>query len=343
MAKVSVIVPIHNINKNIKKCLDSILNQTLEDIEIIIVNDNQSTNMLELLDYYEKSDSRIKVFNIDVEKGMGFLRNIGIAHASSKYVGFVDTEDYLDPEMYKRLHTGCLRINADIGTCQIETVKFGFKNKKEVEIKKDEETIRPQVTSYYLNDIEPTCVNKLYNHDYIDNFYFDEDIDYEDYCFTTKTLGNADKVYILKRGLYYHPEAKEIKQLSLSDLDIFKANDRIRKYYIDNGLIVIYQYALDSLFTINTMNNCSSILDIKMPNSDKQELITNYVRYIELEYGNLTKNNKYIEKKEKDKAFGKKMKALESNVLDNGYLSINDKDEIIDNIKKLILKNSGNK
>ena len=347
MAKVSIIVPIYNSGKYLKKCLDSIINQTLEDIEIILVDDNSTDNSLEIARYYEKNDPRIKVINIDENKGPGFCRNVGIASANSKYIGFVDSDDYIDSEMYKKLFTNAIRNNVEIATCDANKMFLGINHGKEIS-EKEKTVIIPKEASYYLTQVNVACWNKIFKHDYIDNFYFSESLKYEDYPFTIKAIGNANKIYILREPLYFHRERLdslshlEYKELDSHILDIFRCNDDIRSYYINNGLISIYQYALDNLFILHSMYHCSNILTVNMNRKDKKRLISNYVKYVELEYGDVISNRRYIEEKEKNPFFNKKVELIEK-ICDSNYVDSDDREEILETIKELILKNSRTK
>ena len=95
--KVSVIVPVYNTEKYLRRCLDSLVNQTLDDIEIIIIDDKSPDNSALIIDEYKKKyDNKIKVIHNKINKGIGYNRNIGIKKSSGKYIMFIDSDDYLD-------------------------------------------------------------------------------------------------------------------------------------------------------------------------------------------------------------------------------------------------------
>ena len=95
--KVSIIVPVYNTEQYLKQCIDSITAQTLQDIEIIIVDDGSKEECARLCDELAKTDSRIKVIH-KINEGVGFARNTGIAAARGEYVGFIDSDDYVKPD-----------------------------------------------------------------------------------------------------------------------------------------------------------------------------------------------------------------------------------------------------
>ena len=95
MPKVSVIIPVYNVEKYLRQCLDSVINQTLKDIEIICVDDGSTDNCPNILDEYAAKDARIKIIHKKNE-GYGKAMNVGISHASGEYIGIVEPDDYID-------------------------------------------------------------------------------------------------------------------------------------------------------------------------------------------------------------------------------------------------------
>ena len=120
MPKVSVIVPCYNVEKYICTCLDSLLNQTLRDIEIICVDDKSPDNVLEILHQYAKRDSRIRVIELPENAGVSVARNTGIDAATGKYIGFVDPDDYVDLDFYEKLYNKAQETEADICVSNIK-------------------------------------------------------------------------------------------------------------------------------------------------------------------------------------------------------------------------------
>lgn len=125
--KVSVIVPVYNTQKYLRRCMDSIVAQTLRDIEIVIVDDGSCDECAALCDQLAATDERIKVVH-KVNGGLGFARNTGIEAASGEYVGFVDSDDYIEPQMYEALYTSAKNNDADMaisGICFVGGNTFG--------------------------------------------------------------------------------------------------------------------------------------------------------------------------------------------------------------------------
>lgn len=119
MPKVSVIVPIYNVEKYLDRCMESLLHQTLEDIEIILVDDGSPDNCPQMCDEYAKTDSRVKVIHKQ-NAGLGYARNSGLEVATGEYVAFVDSDDYVDINMYRKLHEVARENEADVVFCNFK-------------------------------------------------------------------------------------------------------------------------------------------------------------------------------------------------------------------------------
>ena len=115
-----IIVPIYNVEKYLRKCIESILNQTLENIEVILINDGSTDNCGKIIDEYEKQDKR--VISIHKENGgQSSARNMGLDIAKGKYIGFIDSDDYIDEYMYESLYNAIENSKADICVCGRES------------------------------------------------------------------------------------------------------------------------------------------------------------------------------------------------------------------------------
>ena len=125
---ISIIVPSYNEEKNISRCLDSILNQTFTDFEIICVDDNSTDSTFEIIKEYSVKDSRIKAFK-NPEKGVSSARNFGIENSNGNYIGFVDSDDFIQPQMYEFLLRAINENNCEMSVCRYEkTSEFIQKN-----------------------------------------------------------------------------------------------------------------------------------------------------------------------------------------------------------------------
>ena len=121
MVQISIVIPVYNIEKYIVECLDSILNQTFTDYEVICVNDGSKDSSLNILNAYAEQDSRIKVIS-QKNGGSGTARNNGLSLAKGKYVQFLDGDDYFEPEMLEKLYNLAENYNAEISVCSSRKV-----------------------------------------------------------------------------------------------------------------------------------------------------------------------------------------------------------------------------
>jgi len=143
MPKVSVIIPVYNTEEYLDKCLDSVCNQTLSDIEIICINDCSTDNSLGILKNYAQKDPRIVVINFTENKGVSVARNNGIDTATGEYIGFVDSDDFIDLDFYEKLYNKAIETKADAVKGNLynveingRTILTGFYDKNE-EIRKN--------------------------------------------------------------------------------------------------------------------------------------------------------------------------------------------------------------
>ena len=211
--KISIIVPVYNSEKYIKKCLDSILNQTLSDIEIILINDGSTDNTKNIIEDYANTDSRIILINQE-NSGPSVSRNKGINIARGKYLGFVDADDYLEPNMYEELYYLASKNKSQIAMCAYREVYCYEKKEIEVKTKLNINTIYNK--SKIISDIVSTFAknenygfyslwNKIYLREWILDLgiYMDIKRDHgEDWWFNINLLSNAESYIYTDKVLY---------------------------------------------------------------------------------------------------------------------------------------------
>lgn len=214
MIKVSIIIPVFNVAKFLPRCLDSLINQTLKDIEIICINDGSTDNGLEILKNYAKKDSRIQIINKENE-GVSCARNDGMQIAQGEYTGFVDSDDWIDLDFYEKLYSSAKKYNADIA---IASIKRSEKNKKnrdlflieKEEIREDAEdkiNHNTQMGYYVWNRIYKASELKKHN------IIFEPERNHEDICFTAQALIKLKRtVYVPNTYYYYFKNKNSIVQ-----------------------------------------------------------------------------------------------------------------------------------
>lgn len=210
---ISVIVPVYNSEKYLKRCIDSILNQTYKAIELILVDDGSPDNCGKICDEYAKKDKRVRVIH-KTNAGVSAARNSGLEIASGNYATFVDSDDYIEPEMYSNMMEKVHQYNCDVVMCdcikdftdhsEIYThdIRAGFYDKEQL------------VNEYYphllmMENVEyPATISNcliLFNRNKLGNLRYVVGVRYsEDLFFGAQLVYNTDSFYYMKEQAYYH-------------------------------------------------------------------------------------------------------------------------------------------
>lgn len=215
MIKISIIIPIYNSEKYIKECLDSLVNQSLSDIEIICVNDGSTDNTLFILNKFAQNDSRVKIISQE-NSGQGKARNIGIDVAKGEYISFIDSDDFVDKDfclkMYNRAHEDatditmcCVQLFDNQNNCNLPDEEIcllkPFVNEFEDKCFSFEDT-----KQYYFDRIYGIAANKIFRTAFLkeNNLKFPENIKAEDYLFFYNYWIKVERANICYEKLYYY-------------------------------------------------------------------------------------------------------------------------------------------
>ena len=218
--KLSIIVPVYNVEKYLDKCLDSLVNQTLDDIEIIVVNDGTPDNSQDIIDKYkEKYPKIIKAYK-KKNGGLSSARNYGIKKASGRYLAFVDSDDYVDCNMFLKMYNCALEKDASIVVCDTVNV---YDDGKETYIKSNLHYSLDDIKNYIISP--PMACVRIYKKELFEKVSFKENIFYEDLYLTPSLAALTDKIAFVEEGLYYYYQRSGsiMKQLTFNErlLDIF--------------------------------------------------------------------------------------------------------------------------
>lgn len=205
--KVSIIVPVYNAQKYIERCIHYLIEQTLEEIEIIVVNDGSTDNSMEYVHKLANIDKRIKIINQE-NKLQGSARNNGLSHAKGEYIGFCDADDFVDYEYYETLYKTAKKYNSDVALA--EYVRVGthkFKPRLNIDLEAVYENISDKLNVCKQNKNEcPT--NKIYRTEFLrkNHILFPEGVYCEDKLFSIKAVYYADKISTAPNVRYYYWE-----------------------------------------------------------------------------------------------------------------------------------------
>lgn len=249
MPKVSVIVPVYNVEKYIEKCLDSLVNQTLKDIEIIIVNDGSTDNSKDIIKKYQEKYSNI----VYVEKkngGLSDARNYGLNYAKGEYIAFLDSDDYVDYTIYEKMYNKAIQENSDYVECDFYWA-YPDKNKLDKGVRytnKKDMFVYARVVAW----------NKLIKRDIIKE-KFPVGLYYEDVEFFYKLLPNIKKASFVEEPLIYYVqrESSIINKQNYKTGQIFNVLDNVIDYYKKNNLYEEYKNEIE--YTYTRLLLCSSL------------------------------------------------------------------------------------
>ncbi len=213
--KVSIIIPVYNTSKYLNQCLDSVVNQTLQEIEIICIDDGSTDDSLKILNEYQQKDNRIKILT-QKHKKQGTARNYGISVAKGVYIGFVDSDDWCELDMFEKLYKKAKDTDSDITMCAVTT--FNDNNSNEfsesntyanLDIFPEEflnKVFSPEDTLSFLLDICVYPPNKIIKRDLINSnkLKFPENIYHEDGAFFYDCWLSAKKITLIKHFAYYY-------------------------------------------------------------------------------------------------------------------------------------------
>lgn len=226
MIKVSVIVPVYNVELYLRECLDSIINQTLKEIEILCIDDCGTDNSYNILEEYAKKDNRIKIISHKENKGLGPARNTGIKESKGEYISFIDSDDYISKDYYENLYKTAKKYDSDV----VNTLNIKFDRNKKLSKFYYTFTDKEFEGSWNLNDIEnsfskksiaPYVWNKIYKTSFLleNNLYFmDMKFGVEDANFTIKLMAHNPKISFNNIPIYYYRQ----RENSLSHSNIVK-------------------------------------------------------------------------------------------------------------------------
>ncbi len=209
MAKVSVVVPVFNVEKYLRECIESIINQTLKDIEIICVNDGSTDSSLEILTEYAKTDKRIVVINKS-NSGYGHTMNTGINAATGEYIGIIESDDFADKHMFEDLYNLAKKYDADIAKSNwyLYWSKNRFARKRNnISSAKTFKLTNSKLDKTLLR-LNPSVWSAIYKKEFLNKFNIrfmeTPGASYQDLAFTFKVFALAERVILTDKAYLYY-------------------------------------------------------------------------------------------------------------------------------------------
>lgn len=307
---ISVIVPVYKVEKYLSKCIDSIINQTYKNLEIILIDDGSPDECPKICDEYSKKDNRIKVIHKQ-NGGLSDARNFGIDESKGDYITFIDSDDYIDSDYIELLYKLLKENNSDISICN---PKYIYENNTE-KINEDKKVDKKQIEVYtkyeaietmlYQKEFDTSAWGKLYKSELLQNIRFPKGKMYEDLDTIYKIFLNADKITYtnLKKYFYLQRETSimgkpfNIKDMDIIDIadDMYKNLSRINKglenasrsrklsanFYTLMRIENNEKYSSERKRIIGNINECrvKVLLNRKVRMKNKIAIILSYISY----------------------------------------------------------------
>ena len=266
--KISVIVPVYNVEQYLERCVDSIINQTYTNLEIILVNDGSTDNSGKLCDELAKKDERIRVIHKE-NGGLSDARNRGIEEAESDLVGFIDSDDYIDNDMYEILLKNLNNTDADLSMCALYDV---YNNTPEAQVTNketwklsSEQAIKMVMEAKILS---VTAVNKLYRKSLFTDLKFEVGKIAEDAFIMIKLLDKCEKIVATNEKKYYYVHRENsitTQKFSTKFLNVIEAYEQNRNIILEKypklkdvaqtRMSWAYFYVLDRLLLDDNYND----------------------------------------------------------------------------------------
>lgn len=237
---VSVIVPVYNVEKYLRGCLDCIVNQTYKNLEIILVDDGTKDNSDKICDEYAGKDNRITVLHTE-NRGQSAARNTALDVAKGEYITFIDSDDIVSTELIEELMRSALEENAEISICDSVNV-YDITKAPDYNTSSQEKTVSAPIEiirdMWYQKSFMPSPWAKLFKAEIFDTLRFKEGVIFEDIDILHEVFIRASKIVYIHKSLYgyvHHENSTTIKAFSDKDLYILKVCEKIRNFAKEYG------------------------------------------------------------------------------------------------------------
>ena len=279
MVKISIVIPIYNAEDHLQRCVDSVLNQTEKNIEIILVDDGSKDNSIEICKNYLNQDKRVQLIHQE-NSGVSAARNRGIEQACGEYIGFIDSDDWIEPNMYECLLREANQASADIVICDARTVYEDGKIQADTitQLSGNQILQKSEFTPSLLLEMAGSAWRCIYkNHRYNDKLQKQKTILFplgvkfsEDRIFNLYAFGQANKICYIKKAFYnrymnekstvhrFHQDYFEACKKSMDGIEqairyAWDDNNELQKVYLSQfitgaiGAICNYYYKTSTL------------------------------------------------------------------------------------------------
>lgn len=243
--KVSVIVPVYNVSDYIEKCLDSLIHQTLKEIEIIVINDGSPDNSEEKIKKYLKKNKNIKYY-VKENGGLSSARNYGLNYATGEYIAFLDSDDYVTEDMYFKMYEKAKENNFDMVVCDINYLYKDKTLRVSSGIKNDTKNIK----SVYKS-IHPAAWNKIFKKElFSNNIYFKKGVWFEDVEFIYRLLPFIKSIGVVHENFnqYVQRDGSITNTINKKIYDYVYNMNGVVEFYKENKIYDEYRKELEYVY-----------------------------------------------------------------------------------------------
>ena len=290
---ISIIIPVYKVEKYLEKCIESVLKQTYTNLQIILVDDGSPDNCGKICDEYAKKDSRIEVIH-KINGGLSDARNVGINRANGRYIGFVDSDDYIKEDMYEKLINLIKEYNADVSICNLYDVIEGkeYIRNKENGIK---EYNRIDILKEVLLDknIQSYAWNKLYKKELFNEIKYPIGKKYEDIGTTFYIFEKCNKVVVTSKPEYYYLKRADSLVNNVTESTVLDYTEIIiqRYLYTQKNIEELRKY--NNYYLAKTLITAHN--DIELLGSISEKMQEKYKELYNLAFDILKNNKKDID------------------------------------------------
>lgn len=298
MTKVSVIIPVYNAEKYLEQCISSIANQTMQDIEILVINDGSTDNSLNILDELsQKYKGKLKIFEKE-NGGAGSARNLGIENATGEFIKFVDADDYLKADILEKMYNIAKEHNVKLVRGNYQTIIGPIRTEDKCSWSdvKGSKIIDVRKTKDYIVTETPGIGNKLISRDLIGNLRFPEKTKWEDLAIIPIIVASSEKLFHIDEPVYNYrvnmnTTIKDFINKIPSILDIIKCLENVEKQMELRGLSEEYKNQIESLYILHTLFRVeNAMLWVNFPHKKKEIVVSSLLGILDAKYPNWEEN-----------------------------------------------------
>lgn len=302
--KISIVIPVYNVEKYLRACLDSVVNQTFKDIEIVIVNDGSKDGSLDILKEYESRYPKLITVYSTENRGVSHARNYGIARSHGEYLLFVDSDDYIEPDMCEKLYAKASKDNNDIVICkyydiyQNETTGLITRKKGKAYDIAIGRNFNLHETKFELTHISPFPWDKLYRRNLFETHQFPENMRFEDLAVVFQVVCQAKSIGVIEDRLYNYRRASAgsfLSSFSEGTLDIVKALELVVEGLKKQGMFEEFFEEIEYICARHLLIRYNAIFDTANRGKldIKKEMINKSLDFLEKNFPNW-RNNRYL-------------------------------------------------